>query len=190
MNDGRDVALQKRGSPGRVGPVDVETQNSEKKANITMRSMTKTLCHLLMAALLVTAALAGPGSANREVPFRGSLEGFYTSVPGAQPAIVSAAGEASLIGRFTFALEAEVTPDASSAFGTVEFIAANGDRIFGEFTGVATLIAPPIILIEENVTVTGGTGRFAGATGNLLIERSIDINTGSTSGSFEGVIVK
>jgi hypothetical protein len=153
-----------------------------------MKTITKTLFYLQTAAILVTTVLAGPGSCEKGVPFRGSLEGFYTSVPGVQPSTMSASGKASLIGRFAFAWEGEVTPDGSSAFGTVEFIAANGDRIFGEFTGVATLIAPPIIWIEENVTITGGTGRFADAAGNLLMKRSVDITTGFTAGSFEGTI--
>jgi len=155
-----------------------------------MNTIIKTVLHLHMAALLVTAALAGTGPSSQELPFQGSLEGSYTSVPGVQPATFSASGTASHIGHFTFAWKGEVTPDAAGAFGIVEFTAANGDKIFAEFSGVATLIAPPIIWIEENVTITGGTGRFADATGNLLMTRSIDITTGSTTGSFDGMIIK
>ena len=192
MNDGRDVALHKRGSDVGLDWLrrTSKQRNNNKKATITMKNITKTLLYLQMAAMLVTAALAGSQASAATVPFRGSMEGFYTSVPGINPTTLSASGKASHIGRFTFALEAEVTPDASSAFGTVEFIAANGDRIFGEFTGVATLIALPIIWIEENVTITGGTGRFARVTGTLTVTRFVDVTTGFTSGSFEGEIIK
>ena len=154
-----------------------------------MNTIIKTSIYLQITGMLLTAAFAGSQASAATVPFRGSMEGIETAeVPGVQPAILSASGNASHIGRFTFALEAEVTPDASSAFGTVEFTAANGDKIFGEFTGVATLIALPIIWIEENVTITGGTGRFARITGNLTVTRFVDVTTGFTSGSFDRYI--
>jgi hypothetical protein len=52
--------------------------------------------------------------------------------------------------------------------GTQVFTAANGDEIFTSFTGSST---PPDpngkVYITNTHTVTGGTGRFAGATGIL-----------------------
>jgi len=155
-----------------------------------MKNITKTLLYLQMAAMLATAALASSQASAATVPFQGSMEGFYTSVPGINPATLSASGNASQIGRFTFTLEGQVSSDLLSAFGTIQFIAANGDWIFGEFIGAATLIELPIIWIEENVTITGGTGRFADVTGNLTLTRFVDVTTGSTAGSFDGVIVK
>ena len=155
-----------------------------------MNTLIRTALHLPMAALLSAGVLADPSVAGKDVPFHGSVEGVYTSAPGVQPATFSASGVASHIGHFTFAWQGEVTPDASGALGSVEFTAANADKIYGEFSGVATLIAPPMIWIEEDVTITGGTGRFADATGHLLMQRSIDITTDVSSGSFDGVIVK
>ena len=155
-----------------------------------MNTTTKISIYLQMAALFVTAALAGSQASAATVPFRGSMEGFYTSVPGINPATLSASGNASHLGRFTFMLEGQVSSDLLSAFGTVQFIAANGDKIFGEFIGEATLIELPIISIEENVTITGGTGRFADLTGNLTLTRFVDVTTGFTSGSFQGEIIK
>jgi hypothetical protein len=40
----------------------------------------------------------------------------------------------------------------------------------------------------ETATVTGGTGRFAGATGSFICERLFDTIAGTTAGSFEGTI--
>jgi hypothetical protein len=161
-----------------------------KRKKHHMNTITKTSIYLRITTLLLGAAFAGSQASAATVPFRGSMEGFYTSAPGINPTTLSASGNASQIGRFTFMLEGEVTSDASSAFGTIEFITANGDSIFGEFIGVATFIAPPIIWIEENVTITGGTGRFADVTGNLILKRFVDITTGFTSGSFDGDIIK
>jgi hypothetical protein len=156
-----------------------------------MNTITKIITYLQITGLLVTATLAGSQALAATVPFRGSFEGVYTSPPGVNPTTtLSAWGHASHIGRFTAMWEAVVSPDGSSAVGTIQFIAANGDRIFGEFIGEATLIELPIIWIEENVTVRGGTGRFAGVTGNLIVKRFVDIRNGFTSGSFDGDIIK
>jgi hypothetical protein len=75
-----------------------------------------------------------------------------------------------------------------TADGKYEFTAANGDTLTADFKGVATLVAPGILYIEETATITGGTGRFAGATGSFSVERLYDIAAGTTIGSFEGTI--
>jgi hypothetical protein len=40
----------------------------------------------------------------------------------------------------------------------------------------------------EILTVTGGTGRFVGATGTVISTRLLDQVSGDTSGSFDGTI--
>jgi hypothetical protein len=73
--------------------------------------------------------------------------------------------------------------------GSYEFTAANGDTVYAEFTGIATPTAVPgVLYIEETATITGGTGRFAGATGSFTAERLYDMVAGTTIGSFEGTI--
>ncbi|HTI40119.1 MAG TPA: hypothetical protein VL484_21330 [Vicinamibacterales bacterium] len=42
--------------------------------------------------------------------------------------------------------------------------------------------------IVEKAAITGGTGRFAGATGTFTVERTLDLATLVTSGSFLGTI--
>ena len=63
--------------------------------------------------------------------------------------------------------------------------------MYAEFTGQATPTAiPGVLYIEETATITGGTGRFAGATGSFISERLYDTVAGTTIGSFEGTISK
>jgi hypothetical protein len=51
------------------------------------------------------------------------------------------------------------------------------------------MVAPPnVVAITETATVTGGTGRFAGATGSIQVERIFDRATGVTTGTLEGWI--
>jgi hypothetical protein len=42
--------------------------------------------------------------------------------------------------------------------------------------------------VVETATITGGTGRFAGATGNYNIRCVVNPALGVASGSFEGMI--
>ena len=76
-----------------------------------------------------------------------------------------------------------------TAVGTYEFTAANGDTLTANFTGKSSPTATPgVILIVETATISGGTGRFAGATGSFVCERLLDAATLASIGSFEGTI--
>jgi hypothetical protein len=127
-----------------------------------------------------------------QVPFKGSLEGVVTSTPLAPPfvsALVNATGNATQLGEFTLAIPHVVNRADRTAVGTYEFTAANGDTLSADFTGKATPTATPgILYIEETATITGGTGRFAGATGSFTCERLFDTVALTTTGSFEGTI--
>jgi hypothetical protein len=51
------------------------------------------------------------------------------------------------------------------------------------------MVEPPnIVAITETATVTGGTGRFAGATGSIQVERVFNRATGVTTGTLQGWI--
>jgi hypothetical protein len=147
---------------------------------------------VLALAVLGVPALAGPAAAGEQVPFKGRLEGDVTVTPLAPPlrqVDVEAAGEASQLGQFTLDIPHVVNPTTRTAIGTYEFTAANGDKVYAAFTGVATPTAiPGVLYIEETATITGGTGRFAGATGSFTSERLYDMIAGTTIGSFEGTI--
>jgi hypothetical protein len=55
-------------------------------------------------------------------------------------------------------------PSTFSYTGTRTFVAANGDKVFSAITGKGTLTRTTAQSTETD-TITGGTGRFAGATG-------------------------
>jgi len=104
-------------------------------------------------------------------------------------ALVTGSGHGTHLGRFTFAAPHEVDTATRTASGVYTFTAANGDTLTATFTGTATPTATPGVLqIVETATVTGGTGRFAGATGEFTVTRLYDPAAGTTSGSFDGAI--
>jgi hypothetical protein len=55
-------------------------------------------------------------------------------------------------------------------------------------TGQSTRTSPGVLSIVEVYTITGGTGRFAGATGTITLESTLNLTTEDSSGTFNGVI--
>ena len=50
------------------------------------------------------------------------------------------------------------------------------------------LLSPGVLSVLDTATITGGTGRFAGATGSFTVERVFVMATSEITGSFEGTI--
>ena len=145
----------------------------------------------LALAVLAVLGLAGPVAAGEQVPFKGSLDGVVTVTPDPPllSVLVDATGNATQLGHFTLAIPHIVDPATGTATGSYDFTAANGDTLSADFTGYARPTATPgVLYIEETATITGGTGRFAGATGSFISERLFDTIAGTTTGSFEGTI--
>lgn len=146
-----------------------------------------------------TAPSVGPGvsglglratsQSSESVPFKGSFQGSQTLTPLTPPFGTvdgSATGTATHLGEFTVAFPHTVNFVTRTGVGTYTFTAANGDTLTGDFTGQAQ--GGPVVSIVEQVTVSGGTGRFAGASGTFTVQRQFDPSTGSTQGSFDGEI--
>jgi len=146
----------------------------------------------LLIALALVLSLAGPAAAGEEVPFRGSLEGSATITPTNPPIVsvhVEATGNGTQLGRFTVEVPHVVNAATRVGSGSYLFTAANADTLTAEFTGQATLTPTPgVLTIVETATITGGTGRFAGASGSFISRRVFNQVTGLTTGSFEGTI--
>ena len=150
-----------------------------------------------MMVVLATGVLAGTtlvaaASARKELPLRGSFEAVETHQPNLPFVFVTAtgSGESTRLGRFT--LRYEVTVNVQTGVGSglsAHFVAANGDSLFAEGSGQATPTETPGILkIVETYTITGGTGRFAGAHGAFTVERMVNQATKATSGTMNGTI--
>ncbi|HTK45716.1 MAG TPA: hypothetical protein VL749_10230 [Patescibacteria group bacterium] len=145
---------------------------------------------LIAGALLVS--LAGPVAAGDQVPFKGTLAGSATITPLSPPVVavhLEATGTATYLGRFTLDAPHVVNQVTMLGVGTYLLTAANGDTITADLAGTARMVEPPnVIAISETATITGGTGRFAGATGTIQVERVFNRATGVTTGTLNGWI--
>ena len=145
----------------------------------------------LALALLAVPGFTGPAAAQEQVPFLGSLDGAAT-VTGAPPIVsvlVIAKGNATQLGQFALAIPHMVDLRTMTATGSYQFTAANGDRLIATFKGQGkTTPTPGVIAIVETASITGGTGRFTGATGGFTCQRLFNRVTGKTTGSFQGTI--
>ena len=96
-------------------------------------------------------------------------------------------GNASHLGSFTATSVDHVTD--TSGIGTWEFTAANGDQLFTETAGVENAFEPPNIShVTLHARITGGTGRFAGASGEFTTRFDEAINFAQCSGESHGTL--
>ena len=82
---------------------------------------------------------------------------------------------------------ATLTQNGPLITNTATYTAANGDQLFVAFSGTGTFPVDGVISFSGTETVTGGTGRFDGATGSLHRAGTVAIATQTgefaTSGS-------
>jgi hypothetical protein len=126
------------------------------------------------------------------VPFKGALEAteIYGNSLTTMSVSASGSGNASQIGQFTIRYQSEINLLDFSVVETAQFMGSNGDSLQARGTGqTAENRTPGMLNLVEIYTVTGGTGRFAGASGTVTLNRLISLMTGATSSTFEGYIL-
>ena len=162
---------------------------------VTRRSLIGTLALALLTLLTQAGTVSAKGP--HAVPFKGVSEQQAISAVPVDPdhVLVTTVGEgnATHLGNFTF-----VSPHLSglsdfSIDGTQNFTAANGDELYGKLSGNLA----PFVDTDGHVylvgtvagTITGGTGRFAGATGRYGFTIVFDTETAHSFGTIDGQIV-
>ncbi len=117
-----------------------------------------------VTALIPSAAPAAHGTAR---PLTGTGAGTMTLNLANGAATAKFTGHLSPLGAETGDDNDTVTLTGPSTFtytGTRIFVAANGDKLFSAITGTGTFTRTTARSTEAD-TITGGTGRFAGASG-------------------------
>ncbi len=161
--------------------------------------MKKTLLSVVIALLLLAVAtgsmFAAPAAAAQQLLLKGTLRAVENDVLELPTILVNGngSGNATVLGRYTVHFEGVVHNGANgvgTAVISAQFVAANGDILSAGAVGLGTPTATPgVNHIVETYTVTGGTGRFAGATGSFTVERWLNLATGVSSGTIAGDII-
>ena len=128
-----------------------------------MKPLVVSIMVLVTAAALLGASPATVGADPAvPVPFKGRAEYTLTyAAPDGSVLVYNGTGHATHLGLFT--ADASLFPHGDGTFSaTATFTAANGDQLFliaeGAFTSPTSVLG--------TATITGGTGRFEGATGD------------------------
>jgi hypothetical protein len=94
----------------------------------------------------------------------------------------------SHLGRTGFDGILEINVLLGTQTGTRTFTAANGDELYATAAGTSTPIGPGLIGFSATFTFTGGTGRFANASGSAQGNGVANQMTQTTTVRIEGEI--
>ncbi|HEV8176124.1 MAG TPA: hypothetical protein VGP44_00405 [Gemmatimonadales bacterium] len=150
---------------------------STLKRGLSPKAITLVGLVLAVAVLGPSAAVAKKGGTDR--PIKDHSSGTTVLDLGTLAFVTDATGTTSHLGKTTTHLDGVVTPTGADTFtiaGSFVTVAANGDTLFGTFSGSGTIDAAGNSQGPVVTTYTGGTGRFEGASG-------------SSAGSFSQVFI-
>jgi hypothetical protein len=144
----------------------------------------------LVAAFGVSLAIVAVGASAAETPLKGTVNAIETGQVVFPSRFLDrkGTGTATQLGRYTEHVVMTINIPTLSSMGAATFTAANGDTLTASVVGQATRTGPTALSIVEVYTITGGTGRFAGATGAFTLKSTLDQTTGVSTGTFSGTI--
>jgi hypothetical protein len=145
---------------------------------------------LLFLIALASTALAALATGEKQFHLKGSLEASEThdvDFP-INHINLTGTGQATHVGQYTYIMQAELHIPTFTATQSATLTAADGSTLILDGTGQA-IVDDHFAWVTETLTITGGTGRFTGATGNVTIERVVDRSTRLSSGTISGTIL-
>jgi hypothetical protein len=160
-------------------------QKKEKGMKIRLRLFVG-----LVAAFAVSLASVAVSAVAAETPFKGTVSAVETGtvVPPTRFLEREGGGTATYLGKYTEHITMQINLPTRHSMGAATFTAANGDTLTATVEGQATPASPGVLSIVEVYSITGGTGRFADATGSFTLNSTVDQVTGVSSGAFSGAI--
>jgi hypothetical protein len=170
----------------------------ERKAMI----YTQRISLAVVAVLVALIAVPGQASAGSLVPFRATFANTNTMAPCPPNApapsfcvALAGSGHATHMGKIQFSgltvvnLASNCGPGCFTDSGPNTLTAANGDQITLDNTGKNSATSDPTIRTKTGTyVVTGGTGRFSGASGSGTASVIINTATSTSVGTLTGVL--
>ena len=143
----------------------------------------------LLAAFTISLAIAVVSMA-AETPFKGTASAVETGtvIFPIRSIVREGTGTATYLGTYTSQAAMQINVLTLHGTGLATFTAANGDTLSTSVDGQATRTGPTQLSTVEVYTITGGTGRFANATGTFTLDNTVEQTTGVSSGTFSGAL--
>jgi hypothetical protein len=146
-----------------------------------------------MIGLVALGALGLPmqAAAAATAPLTASESGTFQLLGACASGVVldvNGTGEATQLGNYA-AHYRECFDPATGAVtsGSFTLTAANGDTLFGSYSGQGRPTSDPnVVHYDDPGVITGGTGRFAGANGVVTASGTADLATGAYTGTLSG----
>jgi hypothetical protein len=160
------------------------------------RLMRNGLRRKTLIGLLVLPALALPmqAAAKDRLPLKGSETGTFQLLGPCETSgmilEVTGAGHTTRLGNYSGNYRECLDPATGAVTaGTFTLTAANGDKLFGTYSGQAhPTDNPNVVAYEDPGVITGGTGRFAGAGGTMTTSGLANLATGEYRGTITGSV--
>lgn len=135
---------------------------------------------VVLAMSLGQVALANVALGADELPFRGTDHGGFEvpgPCPGGEEVVINGTGHATHLGAYAYKAT-ECFASSGTFAGSATLMAANGDTIVGTYQGqVSGTTDPDVLAYAQELELSGGTGRFAGATGTLHVVGAANLST-------------
>ena len=144
---------------------------------------------LSILGLVIVLAAFPAAFASRSTPFNGRGSGTFTDTSQTTVLIIGA-GYYDHLGLTNLRFPSTITgPAACGGFTATEqdtYTGANGDNVYQTVHDIiCPTTTPGTFTLIGSFTITGGTGRFADASGSGTVRASITF-TSATAGTFSG----
>jgi hypothetical protein len=135
-----------------------------------------------------TITFLEPGAEGQCAAFLPVLASAFIRIDGA--CTVSHLGRTNVtaIQQLLFELDQNGVPVVTALRNCSTLTAANGDALTHTTTGVVAPAGPADVSFTGPLTFTGGTGRFAGASGSATFNGTASLATNTGAFSFEGTV--
>lgn len=143
----------------------------------------------VISAILLTAMvspLSALGGQNKPLKIRLKVHeqvGFSLDCPSQFGGTTTGTGKGTHLGKLSFNATDCITPmeDHFTFNGEFTIIAANGDKLIGNYSGAFVPInsGPVYSLSDATLKILGGTGRFAQAGGSAELTGTENVTTGN-----------
>ena len=172
----------------------MKNDNSTKKISSLRMVVRLWIGRLLLPAMLCAAIAA---LAAHAVPGRGNVAGPVTVTPAGPGQVdleINAAGIITHLGKSTvnLRLRADVSGSIPTPIppSTGVVTAANGDTVTFTLRWTLEEVGPGVFVPSGPFTITGGTGRFRGASGGGEYDGFVDMNTGEATAEITGELAR